>query len=86
MGGGPELGTAEYQAGLREWSDLSEQQRSHLIRELGSELSYQRRKAALRMLQLLDGTTDPAQAADLARAISLLQGTSTAPGGRLPLV
>ncbi|MGR6901335.1 hypothetical protein [Glutamicibacter sp. BSL13] len=71
--------------GQREWSDLSEQQRSHLMRELDSEVAYQRRKAALRLLERLQQGTDPEHAVHYARAIALLQGAAPTPEGRSQL-
>lgn len=71
--------------GQREWSDLSEQQRSHLMRELDSEVAYQRRKAALRLLERLQQSTDPEHAVHYARAIALLQGAAPTPEGRSQL-
>lgn len=81
-GPGPDPGRP---VGQREWSDLSEQQRSHLMRELDSEVAYQRRKAALRLLERLQQSTDPEHAVHYARAIALLQGTAPTPEGRSQL-
>lgn len=55
------------------------------MRELDSEVAYQRRKAALRLLERLQQSTDPEHAVHYARSIALLQGTAPTPEGRSQL-
>ncbi|MGX1749170.1 hypothetical protein SLW73_04555 [Glutamicibacter protophormiae] len=57
----------------QEFSDLSHQQRAHLMQEVRDELEYERLKTSLALLARIQQSTDAAGAAGFAAAFEHLQ-------------